>query len=337
MVKGNSKNKKRSKKIFLAILMILFTGVVLTASTYAWFTANKTVKVEQIDVNVAASNGLQVSVDAINWKTVISNADINGAGTTYPGAVNQLPAASNSIVPVSSIGDVDATTGFMKMFQGEIASNLGGDYILTSTQTKEKHGTTGGSFIAFDLFFQVNEPTAIYLTSNSSVKALNTSTGIENASRVAFLGQGNGAAGTAAADLQALKAADNSELKVWEPNFDVHTAAAVKNASDNYGITTTQTGGTLLKYHGVKADITAASDIRLNSTDPNFFAEVTPAITSTAAGIPANAYSKAFDLATGITKMRIYMWVEGQDVDCENNASGGSLSYNLQFSSLDKA
>ena len=25
------------------------------------------------------------------------------------------------------------------------------------------------------------------------------------------------------------------------------------------------------------------------------------------------------------------MWIEGQDVDCENNASGGSITYNLQI------
>ena len=36
-------------------------------------------------------------------------------------------------------------------------------------------------------------------------------------------------------------------------------------------------------------------------------------------------------LTSGITKVRIYMWIEGQDVDCENNASGGSITYNLQI------
>ena len=35
--------------------------------------------------------------------------------------------------------------------------------------------------------------------------------------------------------------------------------------------------------------------------------------------------------------MRIYMWIEGQDVDCENNASGGDLTFNLQFSSSSSA
>ena len=37
-------------------------------------------------------------------------------------------------------------------------------------------------------------------------------------------------------------------------------------------------------------------------------------------------------LASGITKYRIYMWVEGQDIDCENFASGTYLQYNLSFS-----
>ena len=38
------------------------------------------------------------------------------------------------------------------------------------------------------------------------------------------------------------------------------------------------------------------------------------------------------NLKAGITKVRIYMWVEGQDVDCENSASGSDIQYNIQFS-----
>ena len=56
--------------------MIPFCGVILSTSTYAWFTANKTVTINDITVNVAAMNGLQISVDAINWKPTITTADI---------------------------------------------------------------------------------------------------------------------------------------------------------------------------------------------------------------------------------------------------------------------
>ena len=45
-----------------------------------------------------------------------------------------------------------------------------------------------------------------------------------------------------------------------------------------------------------------------------------------------SAYQRAFDLKAGVTKMRIYMWIEGQDIDCENNATGSDITYNVQLS-----
>ena len=330
-----NKRKKKNKKIFIAILMILFSGVVLTASTYAWFTANKTVTVDEIQVNVAASNGLQISVDATNWKTLVSNADITGAGTTYGGAVNQLPAGS--IVPTSTIGEIDTTTGFMKMFKGEIVDNDAGTNILTATRSTETHSTTSGDFIAFDLFFQVTADTPVYLTSASNVKAVGTTKGIENAARVAFVQQGNAAAGTAVATVQALKADGTTPAIIWEPNTDTHTAAAVVAANSTYGITTSENGAARISYNGVKAPIDKTANIALNSTDETYFSAVTPTLTSVTAGIPNTAYLSLFTLKAGTTKVRIYLWVEGQDVDCENNASGSDLVYNLQFSVLDKA
>ena len=43
-------------------------------------------------------------------------------------------------------------------------------------------------------------------------------------------------------------------------------------------------------------------------------------------------YKTLFNLAAGINKIRIYGWVEGQDYDCENNASGSNITYNIQIS-----
>ena len=36
-------------------------------------------------------------------------------------------------------------------------------------------------------------------------------------------------------------------------------------------------------------------------------------------------------LEPGVTKIRIYMWIEGQDYDCQDFASGTYLQYNLSF------
>ena len=334
MEKRNSKKRKKSKKIFIAILMILFTGVILTASTYAWFTANKTVTVSQIDVNVTTSEGLQISADAVNWKTVISNDDITGV--TYSGNKNQLPKETATIKPTSTIGEIDGATGFMKMFVGTVESNDAGNYILTATQSIETKSTTTGDFVVFDLFFQTNAAATIYLTSSSSVKASKTATGIQNAARVGFVVQGHAAAGTDAATIRALKSDGTVPAVIWEPNNDVHTAAAVKHAFDVYEISTQQTGAPKLAYKGVKKDISKTANIPLNSAETEYFADVTPNISTTVAGI-TDKYKRVFDLEAGVTKVRIYMWVEGQDVDCEDNASGGAVAYNLQFSKLNKA
>lgn len=48
-----------------------------------------------------------------------------------------------------------------------------------------------------------------------------------------------------------------------------------------------------------------------------------------------NAIHKVFSLKAGITKVRMYMWIEGQDVDCEDDASGSNIAFDLQLTVKD--
>lgn len=326
MTKSSSKKNRKKRKILLALIMILFVGIVLTASTYAWFTANRTVSVESIDVQVSTSQGLQISTDASNWKSIVTNTDITGASWT--GCTNQLPSGTNVASPVSTVGTIDSN-GMMEMYKGTIDGTSGTNYLVTQKSTETRG--TAGDFVVFDLFFQSSQAQTVYLTSNSSVVAKGTSTGIENAARVAFIVEGSAAYGSLPSVAQGVKGNASSTKWIWEPNYDVHTASGVSNALNVYGTTVGQTGGSKLSYNGVKAPIAAANTIPLNSDDTNYFGPVTT-VGSTAAGIPTSSYLNAFDVAEGVTKVRIYMWIEGQDVDCEDHASGGSLTYSLQFS-----
>ncbi len=311
--------------------MLLLTGVMTVTTSYAWFTANKTVTVNTINVNVAASSGLQISVDGVEWKPVITNDDIlntiNGTNENYPTNKNQFPQGLNSLAPVSTDGTVDIE-GLMEMYLGEIGSDDGGNYALTATKDNEVQGTTG-NFIAFDLFFQVQKDSTVYLTNLSSIKAgPEQQTGIQNAARAGFIVSSETAnAGDPAGTIQALK---GTTARIWEPNYDVHTKAGIANASSVYGKTVNATGNDRLDYYGVTAEITEG--VALDSTDATYFTAVTPDITSVASGIPAATYAKAFDLKAGVSKVRVYLWVEGQDVDCENVASGGSIAFDMQFS-----
>ena len=94
------KNNKR--KIKYLLLLLLLTVVLLSTSTYAWFTTNRVVTIETIDVKVQTEGSLEISVDGINFKAGVTEEEIKNAhNTTYTSSVNQLPAY---IEPVSTIG-----------------------------------------------------------------------------------------------------------------------------------------------------------------------------------------------------------------------------------------
>ena len=353
--KKNEDEEKRKKKGFFAIiadrmkhgrllfLLVAFilTLIGLTTSTYAWFTSNYTVSVQQIDVNVSSGSGIQISTNAEAWKSMITQSDIT---TGYSGAVNQIPAAADQINPVSTVAEVyvGATTpsAGLHMYKGTIVNDesTGVSYLNTVSQTDG----TDINYIAFDLFlkldFRESGNKQIYLTSNTGIT---TATGgpntfIEYAGRMGFVVQGSTASTTDPAQMRALKGTTASTVLIYEPNYDVHTNNGLVNARDNYNITGYNTTGNAspVPYYGVKAAFAydpevANSGVELNSHDTAKFAQVTPNITTTA----ANAQNVAFtQLPVGVTKIRVYMWVEGQDIDCENTASGGKISFNLGFS-----
>ena len=335
VVEETKKEKKEEsndgrKKILTAFLMLIVTAISLTTASYAWFTENTTVTVDSIDVNVSAANGIQVSVDAVNWKANITTAEITGSA--YQGNTNQLPS---QIVPVSTIGEVDTATGFMKMYKGSIeadASTAHG-YKIVASRSTEQAGTLG-DFIAFDLFLLATQPTTVYLTTTSDVIASGADTGLKNAARVAFLYEGSAATG-ASADAIALKGATshgtgNTNI-FWEPNNNIHKPGGVAQAQ-NYGQTSFTTNTVVPNYLGIKADIEAGLSIDYQSNSATYFSTVTPDITTPDDNNANGEYKTLFNLASGINKVRIYGWVEGQDYDCENNASGTNIKFNIQIS-----
>lgn len=176
---------------------------------------------------------------------------------------------------------------------------------------------------------------SIYKLVHAVLSATEQDNGIKNASRIAFVKLGETPDGSELATIQALNAGAASEVTVWEPNYDIHTDAGVANAKDVYGITTTKANGELVPYSGIKDTILKTDDILLGDATQakheDKFTTVTPG-KNTIAGFSTNV--ALFTLNKGITKMRIYMWVEGQDVDCENNASGGEINFDLKISTV---
>ena len=317
-------NKKKRRRLFF--FPLCFSFILLITTTYAWFSANRVVSINALDAHIQADGGIEVSTDAVNWKQVITVDDIKNANKNYPNSVNQIPYR---IYPVSTGGDI--TNGFLNMYKGEATNTSSTDFILVANKSEETESfgeESNGTFIAFDLFFKIQSPKELYLASSSKVSYIgDKEAGIENATRVAILNEGEASDATSAKNLKNAK-----EAVIWEPNYDTHTEYGVSNALKTYSITTSQTGGSLIPYDGVTSDITSNDNVLIQNANsnnyPNLFKKVNVTVNT-----PKNntTNNKLLTLNPTITKLRIYMWVEGQDVDCENNASYGDISFNLEF------
>lgn len=325
--KKNNKKKKRNKRLLYMFLLLFITTIMLATTTYAWFTANRIVSVDSLNVKVQSSGGIEISVDGTNWKTSVTQDDILGASATYGSNVNQLP---EKFEPVSTGGITEG--GYLKMFYGAPTSDDSGNYILTAKRDIEKAGTEG-NFMAFDLFFKVDNASTTYLTSESSILYVgDNNPGSQNAFRVAFLDEGTTAIGSGLGSIQGLGSATDQDVYIWEPNSDTHSSTGISNAQDVYGISVSAQGASPIAYSGVINEINESQKIAFKDATsakyPGYFASVDVDY-PTSYGFSGN--TKVWDFKAGITKMRVYIWLEGQDVDCENGASSGNLEIKFQL------
>ena len=327
---------KKGRLLFLLVAFIL-TLVGLSVSTYAWFTSNFTVSVQEIDVNVSSGSGIQISTNAKDWKSIITVNDITEAA--YPAAVNQVPEAGDEMNPVSTVKTVytDATTASagLHMYKGTIVNDVETGVMYLDSVSETDGANT--DYVAFDLFIKMdfNETKRVYFTGTTGITGGDPNTNIQYAGRMGFVVQGHDESSATETALRAIKGTASSPVYIYEPNYDVHTANGLANGRNNYNITDrTATGNaTPLAYYGVKAEFAYDDEVEnsgtlLNDQSPSKFAAVTPDYSTV---LNNDQPFDFIDLAPGVTKLRVYMWVEGQDIDCENTASGGEITFTLGF------
>lgn len=297
--------KLRKKALFPAIAMVLASVIALSGVTYAWFTTGNTASVETLNVNVQTANGIQVSLDAENWRSTLTAEDFKKA-LENTSTVVQLPA--NPIVPVSSAGNV--TNGVLELFKGEYIANGN----MKSTQETDTRGTVG-NYIAFDLFFKSTmdqdltfnigdiDSTLSYVKGIAIDATAKASANAHTAVRVAFIPMGT-AKDEEGNDTNPFELTASGTALIWEPN------ANLRANGDS---------GDKIDYSGFK---TKFDDVAEKDLSTNEVAEVETFTTD----------KKIISLKEGISKVRVYIWLEGQDVDCVNSISFGDFAVNLAFS-----
>jgi hypothetical protein len=250
MSSRKKKKDEKKRKLILIIFLFVFSLIILSSATYAWFSANKNALIDSIDINVATVNGIQISADAINWDNELTIDELHDASKTYRNALNQFPL---TLYGVSTDGSV--TNGTLNMYYGMVHEDNNGNFYITSRQEHEincvgDEECDGHHYVAFDIFVLATIPTDLVITSNSKmIDRENTDTGGQNAARIAFVYEGT------VGDTASVSAAQNqlsgTKSIIWEPNYDVHTEGGIKNAQKFYGLSLSQTGGSLVPYVGI--------------------------------------------------------------------------------------
>ncbi len=328
----NSEEKYRKRKLRFLFIWFFFLTIFLSTVTYAWFTSNRLVDLQFFDIHVETDGGLEISADAIDWKSELLVDDLKNAYKTYPSSLNQVPGV---MMPMSTGGGIDAN-GYLNMFYGQADYGGNSNYYLTTYRKVEERTTetsNNGDYIAFDVFFKTTAAKTVYLSSKSYVwPKEGESVGIENSARIAFIREGSVNDATNITGAQNLKTNNDNNVIIWEPNYDVHTEHGVISARSIYGIETPMTNASIIPYDGVIGTVTSSASINIsdaNATNyPNLFSPVNVDIYTKSNN---DTNKELFTIDEGITKVRVYMWLEGQDVDSEDRASHGDVRYYLEF------
>lgn len=316
------------RRIIMLFFFIVISFLFLISSTYAWFNLSTDIESTGISVRVNAVESLEISTDAKTWRKSLTLHDILNADYEVT-RLNQIPV---KFQPVSTTGNIN--NGYLDMYLGivstdkDVTSSNYGNYILTSKKEVEQDGELG-KFLVFDLYFKSDSTKPIYLGKKSYVTYQDESTGIENTVRVAFVKEGT-IESSDIKTIQSMISNNNEDVVIWEPNYDSHTESAITVSKKVYGLDIANRDTKKISYYGIKSEI--VNPVPITSKDTNYFEIVDNIVyTDNDYSPKSNENILLFYLNYGITKVRVYAWVEGQDVDCENNAAGSSFVFDIHF------
>ena len=301
--------KTFKKRAFIsAIAMLIVSAIVLTSATYAWFSMAKRVEVESMELNVTSPEGIQISANTTAFTTKLTVDNIKGTDETaggkrfnaYEGHINNIPT---TVKPSSST--FATSNALPAWFDGSINDQGTMDISGVSNEV-------GSGFVAFDLFVKLKSATTVKFGSSTITCEGNSE--LPTAMRMALVNCGTVAEKAEASTIQAALPAQASASVVYEVDASNHTSAATLLGAS--GIMTT------------KPIFLAGSGIRTDSTYNNIVSGgyYDTALRVTLATTAANA---KVDLKAGISRVRVYMWMEGNDVDCANDVAGSTINFNL--------
>lgn len=302
------KNTLKKRTFISAIAMLVVSAIVLTSSTFAWFSMAKRVEVETMELNITSPDGVQLSGNANAFTTMLTLADLKGETSArwaaYTGNQNNFPEL---ISPSSSA--LYVSRSLPKFFSGSI-----NDKGRASASLVDSDVASG--YVAFDVFVKVGQAMPVYW--GDTTITCDDNPDVVSAMRVAVVNCGKvDAKAEAGAILATVPESNNNRTVVmYEPNSTNHTDAS--GYADGADVTTNYV---ISAYSGVLPEGNGGNIVSQN-------ARASYAPKSLDSDKATTAY---FNAVEGINRVRVYLWMEGNDVDCENSVAGATIGFNLVF------
>ena len=322
--------KKQIRKAMICTIAMMVAAIVsLTGVTYAWFSQSDSANVSDLTVSVASRDG----------GVYISTEPYSGFGTSIsipvPKDSNDKPI---NFEPASTAGEFDAK-GELKFFKGELSNYE--DITLDATEIS----SPGAYYIMQEVYFDNSGSVGDLIVSlkDTKITSSNSNRPIQSATRIAVVTHGSINKATFDSQKPTPTNPDivpypkgTPTVQILETNPGDHISKGFNEYKFLTGKTSVGTNETFDYYYGIKSaandiyrfnknsDGNAANDANLVKLEHKTDKSQTILRSSpndVEIRVPAGSYLKTL----------IYIWIEGQDPDCQNDVSGAPYTANITF------
>ena len=255
---------------------------------------------------------------------------------TYPNHSNQW--ARRGLLPVSTLGIHDNNSSKFTIFGNSRVARYKDENdkvfkFIRAHQFNEDKPRRDNHFVAFDLFLRNKSgspmPDNLFFNTGTGVyfNGLNQSDydGTFNSMRIGMVKIGTVPINSPREVVQNIQCNNQCEMVIYEPNATAHSEGSIERSVEN-GITL---------YNGIANPTYAIRKEGENLNIVTGHAETGIQLDNEYFGIQntiTNINNPIFKLPDGITKFRVYVWIEGQDVDSlETVSSGLNLAVVINF------
>ena len=313
------KEKKINKRtlIFIYFYATLFLLILLTVASYTWFSLSKSPRVSSMSLYVATDTGLSLALtpDSEDWGQQLSYSDM--VGDTSP--LRPVSWSDKEKIFYAAEYGIDGRIKGWEPLSDERNANRSdnqGYYCISTFYAKTDQNVTVSLTPAVEISEGINGAGTYLIGTpiwdSNEIQHNNAGQGAENAVRI-------GIKVTRLADDNSLT--DNVEFYIYEPNCDTHA-----DGSMGY-VDTPSLDGTN----------TLVSEDRIIKQTASYWQETEP--------VQRDVLIHTFGEFLGTTELfklkknemvqiKLYIWLEGQDVDCSNKIKEAQIIANVQFKAV---